>query len=413
MKYHHSAKITACLALGLHGLALAGPVAPPIEEAPANNGDWCDWLSNKPGILYKNKENPYIQEFQIEGRIQYQAAYVDGSDANGNDFNETFDEYRRARLGVKAKFLQYFGVKYQVNLVSDGRRSGNELDWGYDDIDEAYISFDVAKAFGLSDFDKLQLVYGRQKYVLGHEADLSSTKILTIERSALSNKIYGSYRPTGLTLDGEKGKFDFAGSIYSSSEDGSDNEEFNGFQDSIIYLVRIGYTVNDALRIYADAVYNDADLNGAEDSVVDYEWATSFGFQYDGGIWGMDADFVYGDNGSQSNPDRGDAFYGLVLTPHVWLIKDRLQAVAQYQYQGSDASEGVRINSRYGRSQTSASGTINSGRGDSHHSIYAGLNYYLCGHNLKLQGGVEYQTIDTPIGDVDTLTYLIAVRSYF
>ena len=400
------------MALGLQGMALAGPdVSPVIEEPAANNGNWCDWLSNKPGTLYKNKENPYLQEFQIEGRLQYQAAYVDGNDTNGDDWNETYDEYRRARLGVKAKFLQYFGLKYQVNLVSDGRRNGGDLDWGYQDIDEAYITFDVAKAFGLSDFDKLQLVYGRQKYVLGHEADLSSTKILTVERSALSNKIYGSYRPTGLTLDGEKGKFDFSGSFYSSSEDGEDNREFNGFQDSVVYLARVGYTVNDSLRVYADVAYNDAELDGSEDSVLDYEWATSVGFQYDGGIWGIDADFIYGDNGDQPNANRGDAFYGVVLTPHVWLVEDKLQAVAQYQYQGSDASEGIRINSRYGRAD--GAGAINGGRGDSHHSIYAGLNYYICGHNAKIQGGIEYQTIDTPIGDFDTTTYVLAFRTYF
>lgn len=414
MKYHHTAKITACLALGLHGLAFAGPAPvepPPIEEPPANNGDWCDWLSSKPGILYKNKENPFIQEFQIEGRLQYQAAYVDGDDTAGNDWNETYDEYRRARLGVKAKFLQYFGVKYQVNLVSDGRPSGNDLDWGYQDIDEAYLSFNMAKAFGLSNFEKLDLIYGRQKFVLGHESNTSSTKLITVERSAIANKIYGSYRPTGATVKGETGAFDFATSVYSSTEDGSDNETFNGFQDSIIYLVRLGYTVNDALRIYADAVYNDADLNGSEDSIMSYEWATAIGFQYDGGIWGINGDFIYGDNGSQSNPDRGDKFYGLVLTPYVWIVEDKLQAVAQYQYQGSDADEGVRINSRYGR--RAGSGAINSGRGDSHHSVYAGLNYYICKHNLKIQGGVEYQTMDTPDGDFDTLTYLIAFRSYF
>ena len=34
-------------------------------------------------------------------------------------------------------------------------------------------------------------------------------------------------------------------------------------------------------------------------------------------------------------------------------------------------------------------------RGDSYHSIYAGLNYYLCGNNSKVQVGAEYETLDT------------------
>lgn len=400
MKNEYTKTIILALALGTPAVALA-----------ENSGDWCEWYGNKPGILYKNSDNPFLQEFQIEGRLQYQTAYVDGDDVTGGSWNETYDEYRRARLGVKAKFLQYFGVKYQVNLVSDGRPSGNNLNWGYQDIDEAYITFNVAKAFGLDQFEKLDFIYGRQKFVLGHEADLSSTKLLTVERSAISNRIYGSYRPTGATLKGEIGAFDFATSIYSSTTDGTNNETFNGFQDSIIYLVRIGYTVNDALRIYADAVYNNAEVNGTEDSVMGYEWATSVGFQYDAGTWGINGDFIYGDNGSQTNPNRGDAFYGVVFTPYVWLVEDKLQAVAQYQYQGSDANQGVRINSRYGRRAGNTG--VNGGRGDSHHSVYAGLNYYICGHSAKIQGGIEYQTMDTPVGDFDTLTYILAFRTYF
>ncbi|MEK6232834.1 MAG: OprO/OprP family phosphate-selective porin, partial [Luteolibacter sp.] len=195
--------IALAAAFGLPALAIAGPEAAPIEPPASNSGDWCSWLQSKPGTLYKNKENPFIQEFQIEGRLQYQMGYVDGENIAGGDFNEGYDEYRRARLGVKAKFLQYFGLKYQVNIVNDNRNGGGgELDWGYDSIDEAYVSFNLAKAIGNTGFDDLSLKYGRQKFVFGTEAHTSSTKLLTVERSALSNKVYGSSRPTGLTLEG-------------------------------------------------------------------------------------------------------------------------------------------------------------------------------------------------------------------
>lgn len=48
-----------------------------------------------------------------------------------------------------------------------------------------------------------------------------------------------------------------------------------------------------------------------------------------------------------------------------------------------------------------------------HLSLYTGLNYYLCDHNAKVQAGIEYQDLDTPDGSVDTLTYILAVRTYF
>ena len=404
--------LTAIALSAMPQFAVAGPEAEVTAPAPpSNNGDWCSFLQNKPGTLYKNKENPYIQSFQIEGRLQYQAAYIDGSDVNGDDFNETFDEYRRARLGVKMDFLNYFGAKYQVNLVSDGRPSGNDLDWGYDSIDEAYISFDLGKALGDNYFDELELKYGRHKYTFGYESTNSSKTLHTVERSALSNKVYGSARPTGLLAEAAKGDWIYGAAVYSSSEDGTDNEEFNGFNDSEIYWLNVGYKASEQLTFGSNFAYNNAELDGSEDSVLGYEWAISLNGEYTAGRFGIIGDLIYGDNGDQTNPNRSDSFYGVMVMPYYWLVDEKLQAVAQFQHQASSESEGVRVNSRYGR--RAHGGAVNGGRGDSHQSIYTGLNYFLCGHNAKIQGGIEYQTMDTPAGDFDTLTYVLAFRSFF
>ena len=414
MKHENMKKITLALALGLPVLAIAGPETPQSIMPKSNPGDWCEWYGNKPGILYKNKENPYIQEFQIEGRLQYQFAHVDGEDKLGKDYNENFDEVRRARLGVKAKFLQYFGMKYQVNLAEDGRPSGGDLKWGYQDIDEAYLSFNLGKAMGNSGFDELSLVYGRQKFVFGTESHTSSTKLLTIERSALANKVYGSFRPTGLTLEGAKGPLTFNASLYSTTTDGDANKEFNGWNDSYSVLLGAGYQVSDELLVRSDFTYNGAEPTN-ENSVMNYQWALGFGAEYDAGAWGMNSDVIYGDNGNadyQSKSDRQGSFYGFQVTPYYWLVDKKLQFVAQYQYQGSDGSEGVRINSRYGR-RDSGTLTLNDGRGNSHQSLYSGLNYYLCGHSAKVQVGVEYQAWNAPTDDFNTLTYLVGFRTYF
>ncbi len=417
MKYDTMKNITLAFVLGLPGLASAGTEMAPMEPAPVekNSGNFCEWLENKPGIIYKDKENPYVQELQFEGRFQYQLAYVDGSndDPAAGDWSEGYDEYRRVRFGVKMKFLQYFGLKYQLNLVDDGRPSGGGLNWGYDSIDEAYISFDLNKALNAG-FDDLQLVYGRQKFVISQEDHMSSTKIITVERSAISNKVYGSYRPTGLTLAGEKGPWVFDASFYSSTTDGPDNLALNGWQDSEIYLVNLGYQVNDELFIRGSYTYNGAETINGEDSVMDYAWATSLAAEYDAGAWGVNTNFIYGSNGEgrfgNAASRQGD-FWGFVATPYYWIMPERLQLVGQYQYQGSDGSEGVRINSRYGR--RSGNTLAEGGRGDAHHSLYGGLNYYLCNHNAKVMAGVEYQTMDAPSGDFDTLTYLLAFRTYF
>ncbi|HSP42734.1 MAG TPA: porin [Luteolibacter sp.] len=413
--------LAAAMALGLQLHAIAGSETPPAitDTAAGSSGDWCEWLQSKPGTLYKNPENPWLQSFQIEGRFQYQLGYLDGSDVNGDDWSETHDEYRRFRLGLKSDFLRYFGAKFVVNLVNDQRNvsGGGDLDWGYDSIDEALLSFDIKKAFGAGPLDSLKLNYGRHKFVVGQETRTSSTKLLTVERSAIANKVYGSYRPTGLSLDGALGKWTFTGALYSSTTDGADNEEFSGWQDDVVYYASAGYQVSDELVLGVDFVYNNADAVD-EDSIIGYRWATSINAQYDAGSWGIVGDFIYGDNGGSGmtgNADRQGDFWGLVVMPYYWIVDEKLQLVGQYQYGGADESEGIRINSRYGRGYGTGgtAADVNSGRGDEHHSLYAGLNWYLCGHNAKIQGGIEYQTMDTPAGDFDTLTYLLAFRTFF
>ncbi|MCU0749185.1 MAG: OprO/OprP family phosphate-selective porin, partial [Akkermansiaceae bacterium] len=215
------------LALGLQATsAQAGQeTTAPATAAPSNSGDWCDWLQNKPGTLYKNAENPILQYFQIGGRFQYQAAYLDGEDATGRDFNDTYDDYRRVRLESKIDFLKFFSANIKLNMVNDGRPSGNDLDWGYDTFDEAVFSFDIKKAFGAGSLDVLKLNYGRFKFNMTEEVHMSSKEIYTVERSAIANKLYGANnRPTGVTLDAAMGKWSGTVGFFS----GEDDSEFIG-----------------------------------------------------------------------------------------------------------------------------------------------------------------------------------------
>jgi hypothetical protein len=422
-------QIVLGMALGLQSQVTAGPEAAPVQTETSNPGNWCEWLQNKPGTLYKNKENPYLQEFQLEGRLHFQTAHLTGDDVNGSDYSSDFNEFRRFRLGAKAKFLGYFSAKISADLVGDERINpspNSGLGWGYEQLDEALLSFDLGKAIGQGPFDTLMLNYGRHKFVLGQEVRTSSTKLLTVERSAISNKVYGSARPTGLSLDATMDKWTFNTALYSSTTDGADNEAFNGWQDDVVFYASAGYQVSDELKVGADFVYNNADVASGDDSVLGYEWATSINGEYSDGAWGIIGDFIVGDNGDTNTGNlapRDDAFWGVVLTPYYWIIDEKLQLVGQYQYGGADAAEGIRINSRYGRARGTGDNTanggvdsgidVNSGRGDEHHSLYAGLNYYLCGHNAKVQAGIEYQTMDTPSGDFNTLTYLLAFRTFF
>jgi hypothetical protein len=393
------------------GILLAGEPVPSTTSEP-NNGDWCTWLQSKPGTLYKNAENPWISLVQVGGRFQWQAAYVDGEDVNGLEYDDTYDEYRRVRLESKVDLLRYFSINAKINLVNDGRRSGNELDWGYDSYDELVFSFDIKKAFDLSGFETVKLNYGRHKFNVSEEVHQSSKEILTVERSAIANKVYGANsRPTGVTLDLVKGPWTTTLGLFSGDDEA---EAIGNWNHGEAYYASVGYQYNDQWRFVWDHVQNNA--AGGQD-FAGYEWVSSLAAVYEQDRFGMVINGLIGDNGDTENGNangRQGGFGGVVLMPWYWVVPEKLQAVARYQYQASSDEEGIRLNSRYVRSShDNAAVDVNSGRGDEHHSVYLGLNYYLCGDNAKIMGGVEYDHLETPDGPAESMSYFVAFRTFF
>lgn len=389
--------------------AIAGPA--PVTPPPASNGDWCKSLKTI-GKVYSNKDASFIQEVKFFGRFQYQYAYVDGNDVNGNSFDEDFDSVRRFRLGAKIKFLDGFSVTGRANLASDGRHGGGDLDWGFQDWDELKISYQKKNVAG---FDSVSASYGRHKIGVGEEARMSSKKIKTVERSAISNKIY-SNRYTGVLLSAEKGSW--SGTIGYLSLDVSDG--IGDWSDgNAIYLLSQHELACGTLAF--DLFYNlDADGSGNDEVGVGYKWVATASHVTDIGNWNLLTQVIYGDNGDTDyqgarRANRTGKFWGVIIEPSTFLIEDKLEFVARYAYQGSKENQGIRVNSRYTRANHG--GSVNGGRGDAHHSLYAGLNWYLCDHNAKFMVGLEYETLDTPTAgseeEADAATFWAAYRMYF
>jgi hypothetical protein len=291
-------------------------------------------------------------------------------------------------------------------MVNDQRRSSGDLDWGYEDFDEAVLTFDIKKAFGAGALDSLKLNYGRHKFNMTEEVHMSSKEIYTMERSAIANKLYGANnRPTGVTLDASLG--DWSGTIGVFS--GEDDSRFiGGWNDGQAYYVSLAYKASDEWRFVLDTVSNDP--SGADD-FLGYDWAVAFNAIYEKERFGAISTVAFGENNGAGTQDG--SFHAFMVMPYYWLIENRLQAVVQYQYAGAEESEGIRTNSRYIRSSNPAGVNVNSGRGDELHTVYAGLNYHFCGDNLKLMAGVEYTMLDTPAGDMDAVSYLIGFRTFF
>jgi len=387
-------------AVALSSAAIAGPVAGPIETVAAPScGNFCNSLKTV-GKLYKNSDNPYIQEVKIFGRMQYQYAGVDAETAAGTDVSKGYDQFRRVRAGIQVKALNGLTLKANANFVNDGDHKAGPRDWGYNDFDVAFAEYSFGKVFG---FDEFSLSYGRHKINMGHESHTSSKKIKTVERSALSNKIYHK-RYTGFLASAKRGNLNGTFGVLSL-----DKSKFIGKWDAGTALY--GSTTVDVMgnEVVFDAIYN-LDEGKADDQVgLGYLFAFSASTDKEIAGWNVGLNAVYGHNGGNTSAGSGDggSFWGLMVMPSKFIVEDKVEAVFRYQYQGAAKANGISANRRY------FGQTVGNPTGDQHHSLYAGLNYYFCGHNSKLMVGVEYDNLSTPTGTASGNTLWTAYRMYF
>lgn len=384
---------TILSATALVGVANAGTtVAAPEEVQAPSASSFCDSFASF-GKLYSDKSNPYIQEFKIFGRAQYQWGYTDGS-VDGDDFSAQGDELRRLRFGSQIQFLNKFKLKGQVDL-NDG--SGfRSVDFGYKQFDELHLSYEIGDVAGV---EGLALTYGRQKFLFSPEVHTSSNDIKTVERSSIANYFYDSARPTGLTVKGATGGVNFGLSVYSGDED----EAIGNWDDGNIFLLNLGFAAPGG-NVLVDFAYDNSDATGIN---LPYEWGTSVAYLTKAGNWDLMLNGIFG------STDDGDSLYGFVAMPSTFIIADKLEFVGRYQYFGS-AEQDVKINSRNVRNAASFDGE-SVASGDSNHSLYAGLNYYFCGNNSKIMTGLEYEILDgdNANADVDATTLWVGYRMFF
>jgi hypothetical protein len=395
-------------AAALTSAAYAGP-APIVAEEESNCGSWCDTLKTI-GTVYSSKENPYIQKVKFFGRAQVQYGYVDGEDSNGDKFNQDFEDVRRLRFGGEVKFLNGFKLKANANFIKDGINLIGDRGLEYTRFDQAKLSYTFKDLLG---FDESAITYGRYQVALGAEQHTSSKKIKTIERSALSNKLT-SGRPTGASIDLKNDGWSGSFGVFSNDYQPLEDDLLSGWGESVAVYATTKFAVGSG-DVLLDAIYNDRQKK------IDpflYKWATSVAYMTSCSDWDLTFNAILGDNGDLSGAKREGLFYGFTALGSKDLIADKLEFVARYSYQGSDGEEGIRLNSRYvrraSRNTASGSSSVTSGSGDQHHSIYGGLNWYLCGDQSKFMTGLEYDNLNASEGsNIAATTVWLAYRMYF
>lgn len=361
---------SVCLAMsGWAGENIAVPASPPPVPAKSESSIWKQIFDSV--VLYKNDSNPVIQKFALTGRAQFDYSYVDGDaqlSGERSSRNLSHDQFntRRLRAGFKATLFEDFTLHAEADFDPDESPF-------YRRLTDVYLAWEPS--------EKFEVKVGKQSMGYTLDGKTSSKELLTIDRNNLTNNLWFTteYLP-GVTVGGKTGNWSYRTGVFSQGE--SDNE-FGQFNAGTTLQASIGYDFAKSLeakeaRLALDYVYNEATPSSpALFTNRSLENIVSLNFQYEKDDFGFRADLAAGDGfGGQSD------LWGIAVTPF-YNITEKLQVVARYTFVESSSDNGVRFGGYEAEQVVGA-------RGDQYQEGYLGLNYYIYGHKLKLQTGVQY-----------------------
>jgi phosphate-selective porin OprO/OprP len=349
-KYRPAATIVICLFL-----ASAFSIAARADAASA-----IDRIYGAT-TLYENPSNPTIQKFAFSGRIQLDYYNVEADQGNDSGW-----DVRRLRLGFKGDIYQSFDFRIEADLN--------------DDPDDFYKRFtDFYLRWNSTDGVKLKV--GKQSAGFTLDGHTSSNNLFTTERSILGYNVWFplDYMP-GISIAVEKTGWNTFLGLYSA---GSENGEFGNFDGSWFGLGFVEYLFpeTDALdkgKAILDLVYQPPDDDNSSTRPNEFVVSLSVGLRKD--RWRFEGNV----SATRGYGTQGDLF-GFLLMP-MFDLTDKLQAVVRYSTLHSNEPKGIRLG-RYAN-------RVVLGQGDRYNELYGGLNYFVDGHRLKLQLGLEWADME-------------------
>jgi len=346
--------------------------------------------------LYKNDLNPVLQEFKLRGRYQGQYWDVDADQGSQSDWED-----RRSRIGFDARLFDK-----KVEVRADFQSNDGFRDF-YDGLVDAYIRWKPNS--------KLSITAGKTKPLIGHYDWLESTNTQpTFERSQIFNQL-GVNRATALTAEGTVDAYSWQAGIYSNdtpSTTGGSGAfgagEFGDFNGGVSFSLGAGYDFKHLLDLEkADFRF---DWLHSEREAIDltlgrYDDILSATFWVKSGYTAVVLEGYYATGGDGNNSD----VFGFFIQPTYDLIPKKLQLVGRYSFAHSEGPRGVVGQSRYERTVAT-----NGGRGDSYHSLYGGLQYFLYGDKLKVLAGAEWARLENDTAEAyDGVTLRGGLRFLF
>ena len=373
--------------------AIGCGAAAAAESSPDAFTDLCDeaWGSM---TFYKSDTNPVIQKFSFVGRYQGDYIHINGrgvvpgtpgkQDLHDDDYNT-----RRLRAGFKATLFEDF----TLHAEGDFKLEENPV---YNRLTDAYI--------GWSRSDELAIRVGKQSMGFTLDGKTSSKKLLTIDRSNVANNLWFSYEYLpGISFGGKHDNWHYKAGVFSRGEE---DREFGLFNGGTAWLASLGYDFSDQLDadealLSLDYVYNqDKDAGTSMFANRSLGNIGSLNFRYADGPYGIYTDLAAG-SGIQGQPN----LWGFSLMPF-YDFTPCLQGVLRYTFLQSDGDNGVRLTGY-------ESAVVTKAKGDQYQEAYAGLNYYIYGHKLKIQTGLSYISMRDQANDggaFDGMSWITGLR---
>ena len=310
------------------------------------------------GRLYENDDNPYMQELWFLGRYHGQAFNAEGNIGEGDGW-----ENRRFRIGSQARFFEKLTLHAQMV-------SGFDMEPFYNGFTEIWSQWEFEES--------LLLTVGQQKHRFTHDRTISSRYINTLERSMFLNMFNADYTPA-VTLSGRRDKFAYYTGIFSNATSADIWDSFTNFDSGYSLLASGTLDIKDTINtdeafwnlcyLYSDANQSATNLNRYRDGVSSALILTH-------GAGSLVSEALLG-----ARSDNGDAF-GINIQPG-WFFTEKLQLATRYQLAVASEQDGLLAQRRY--DQTAGLTT-----GDLYQAGYAGFNYYIADHRIKLMSGIEY-----------------------
>ncbi len=381
---------------GVSAVTEAGSGALPVQQtcAEKNLPSLCKVLSQGP-VLYRN-DSSWIKKVKLSLIGQYQGSAVSPNGANKfrSSSGGHNNEWRRAYLGGDILFGDGSWRLSNLTNVGDleGRHREVNGEWLSSHTDWSLYELYLEKTMSGAKFKA-----GKLTPHITSEYCLSSTRIKTVERSALCNELV-PISNWGVEAEFQKSPSSLSHTygIYLNANGTDLKDEIQFHSDDNLFLLNamkwkvdssmwdkqtLGYQyAHNFTQWRGRKIVSTSDYcgTGAQD-VISLSWDASRG---DFSVMGN----LLAGIGVVGQPEAKNV-YGVVLQP-VYRISPYLEGV--FQYQCAFGNRSVKMNARYVPGVTNYSSWV-----DSMHSFYLGLNCYLCPESIntvKLMLGVEYVT---------------------